>query len=561
MATTPDSVSYPTQDYGILGPLPAYVVNLQDIPGADPTGNDDSTLAINTALASLPDDGGELVIAPGIYRFSGPLRAKSNTVMSGSGTLKAAPFEAWVPNGEYWGITNVNNDATEITDENITVRDITIDYTDFPTAPVGTRFAMYFRMAQNVRNINVRTIKPTNHVAHRACNQAITTDPHSVDFTNCGIDHWEETNDVTINGGYLESVLSNQMVNFNPEDNNLSTDTHCARFTMTGVTMVNSGSGDTAVLLEPLYNSGSTVRDVVVSGCIFKGTRLAIRGATTNVTVTGNTFDVQNTGEVILSYTHLGGSPAGIVVSNNVINDPITTAMSSGVIRVETDDASIIGNVIRGTNYTAVPVATGAFKPNVLANRIDGSLATGVSGMPKWLQSGFRLLNSADNFIAIEDASGTTGLRAYIQSDNQLIFESTDGVGAARPFMTLTARNSSSDLSVAIRMVVSDILRLAPQTGVTATGTVSGDALLITRNFCEVTTVAAGTGVRLPGPGGQAITGARIVVWNAGANTLNVYPMAGGQIDALGTDTADTIASGGCKTYVALSATLYRVET
>ena len=51
--------------------------------------------------------------------------------------------------------------------------------------------------------------------------------------------------------------------------------------------------------------------------------------------------------------------------------------------------------------------------------------------------------------------------------------------------------------------------------------------------------------------------------WHAagGFHTLNVYPMVGGQIDALGTDIADTIAAGSCKTYVAMSSTLYRIET
>jgi hypothetical protein len=65
----------------------------------------------------------------------------------------------------------------------------------------------------------------------------------------------------------------------------------------------------------------------------------------------------------------------------------------------------------------------------------------------------------------------------------------------------------------------------------------------------------------LPTSAANSVVGLRVTVWNAGANTLNVYPMTGGQINALGTNNPDTIASGANKTYVALSSTLYRIES
>jgi hypothetical protein len=68
----------------------------------------------------------------------------------------------------------------------------------------------------------------------------------------------------------------------------------------------------------------------------------------------------------------------------------------------------------------------------------------------------------------------------------------------------------------------------------TAAGSTQGTALELTRPINDVTTVAASTGIRLP----AATPGIRIVIRNGGANTLNVYPATGAQINSLGTNVA-----------------------
>ena len=88
-------------------------------------------------------------------------------------------------------------------------------------------------------------------------------------------------------------------------------------------------------------------------------------------------------------------------------------------------------------------------------------------------------------------------------------------------------------------------------TALTATGTVQADALALTKELNFVTTAAAGTGVKLP----TAIAGMQITVVNRGANTLNVYPETGAQIDALGTNVATTVASNAENVLVASTAT------
>ena len=65
-------------------------------------------------------------------------------------------------------------------------------------------------------------------------------------------------------------------------------------------------------------------------------------------------------------------------------------------------------------------------------------------------------------------------------------------------------------------------------TGLTATGSTSTDALQLSADFNTVATTAAGTGVRLP----PTEAGALVAVYNAGANTLAVYPASGSTINA-----------------------------
>lgn len=81
-------------------------------------------------------------------------------------------------------------------------------------------------------------------------------------------------------------------------------------------------------------------------------------------------------------------------------------------------------------------------------------------------------------------------------------------------------------------------IRFTRNFGVSAAGTVQGDATAITAQMAVVTTVASGAGVILPATG---------PVWirNNGANTLKIYPPVGDNINALSANTAATLTVGG----------------
>lgn len=74
--------------------------------------------------------------------------------------------------------------------------------------------------------------------------------------------------------------------------------------------------------------------------------------------------------------------------------------------------------------------------------------------------------------------------------------------------------------------------------GVSAAGTVQGDATALTAQVNVVTTVASGAGVILP-------THGPIWIRNAGATSLKIWPPVGDAINSLGANNAATLAMGG----------------
>lgn len=557
MTTSPDSVSYPDQLYGVLGPVPAGWADVSAY-GADPSGNEDSTLAFQEALASIPN-GGRLLIPPGDFIISEALRLPSNTYVSGSGwSSRLIVAQGFVNPGDNLGrysiFSNANFDADAITDSDITIENVFFDNSNNPT--FGAFHHVAFRMAQRCRVINCRFTWGGDAVAIRACDDVIVSNCHASDFTNCAWDTWEGSNDIAYIGNYAATADSAQMANFNPEtEPPYETGTVSKRFRCIGNTFDASASASVIPCqFEPLTANSTYVEDVTVQGNTFLRSRVVCRGDSRGVTIVGNTFrDIGSAAEVISVYPLNGGTPAGVTIGFNSIADAETTGANGGVIRCQTSDAIVVGNWIGGTAYTGQAVYVDTAKPSVVANRVDGSMAGTSTGLPKTLQSGFRVLNGSDNYLGMEDANGTTGLRIYVQTDNNLIFNSSDSSGVLRPFLTLQARSSTSELIHLLGTRFDGLIRSVPATALTATGATPGGALQLTANFNQVTTVSAGTGVRLPSAGGNNVTGAPCVVFNRGANTLNVYPPSGGEIDALGVDTAFTVAAGASQAFYATS--------
>jgi hypothetical protein len=90
--------------------------------------------------------------------------------------------------------------------------------------------------------------------------------------------------------------------------------------------------------------------------------------------------------------------------------------------------------------------------------------------------------------------------------------------------------------------------------GLVATGTNQATALQLSSQWNEVDTVPVGTGVLL-----QALqAGQNQVVFNEGANALNVYPPPGSKINALAVNIAFALAAGARATFDFTSAAQIR---
>ena len=83
-------------------------------------------------------------------------------------------------------------------------------------------------------------------------------------------------------------------------------------------------------------------------------------------------------------------------------------------------------------------------------------------------------------------------------------------------------------------------LRIIISTGIIAAGTGDNDATPVGAGWCQVTTVASGTGIIMD----QTGAGDTLYVINAGANALKIYPPPNAQIDALGVTNGYSLAPG-----------------
>ena len=87
--------------------------------------------------------------------------------------------------------------------------------------------------------------------------------------------------------------------------------------------------------------------------------------------------------------------------------------------------------------------------------------------------------------------------------------------------------------------------------GISAAGSTQGTATALTKAFNVVSSVSAGQGVVLP----TAVAGMRVTIVNTSANTVIIYPAAGGTINSLATNAGHSLPTVGRLDYIATSTT------
>lgn len=401
--------------------------------GAVGNGTTDDTAAVQAAYSAVGSSGGTVIIPRGYsFALSATIIVKSKTVTIGGGRLVGLTAASW-PSGNFWCFKNENFAAGSITDTDIMFFGIEVDWT--AVANSGTAHLFHMRMARNVVVSECKGINAASATAFLACDDTVVEKCRFTGFYNCGIDHWENPKNAVVAENYLETTVSEQMVNFNPDPTSGSSAGYIADgFTMSGNVLVSTENPSTPCQIEPLV-PGSIVKNVTIINNVFKGAYVAIRGDTRGAAVVGNTFsDFLGVVEAVLSYDNWGGSPSAITVSDNVIRDALTAAPNLGVIRVDCNSGIIADNQILGTAYTSAAIYRGATNCQVSGNYVEKKAARhpgfwqdGLGSIPEQIAAAGAGIGTSAEPIAqlVEVTSATVGVNDGVRLINYVGFPQT----------------------------------------------------------------------------------------------------------------------------------------
>jgi hypothetical protein len=266
---------------------------------------------------------------------------------------------------------------------------------------------------------------------------------------------------------------------------------------------------------------------------------------TTNHVLTAGAIAPQwtnpNTLSVASATNVLGGVAGALVYQSNTNATAMLTLgapgqvllVGSGVPQWSSASGLSVGSSthISGGAAGSVPYQTGAGATSFLGLGTTNHVLTAGASAPQW---------TAQNTLSVASATNVLG-----GNTNQLVYQTATNTtgfvpgGASSVLVTSAGGVPSFSTTLPSGLSIADSRR-SVATGLSATGTTSGDALALTADYNVVSTVAAGTGVILA----TASAGRSTVVVNRGANTLKVYPAAGAALDGLAANAPLSLPAG-----------------
>jgi hypothetical protein len=259
---------------------------------------------------------------------------------------------------------------------------------------------------------------------------------------------------------------------------------------------------------------------------------------------------------------------AGNNITGTTLTGNLTTAAQPNVTSLGTLTSLTVSGNITGAN---INISTGSFNGNgsgitningsniatgvIPAGRLSGTYAISITGTAATASTVTTAaqpnITSVGTLTTLSVTGNVTtgGIRTnnyYLADGTPVNFSGTYGdsnVAAYLPTYTgnFTAANVTTS-SYVVRSVA---------TGISAAGTVQGDATVLAKDINVVSTVSAGQGVRLP----VAVAGMVLIVNNTSATNMNVYPATGATINSLATNAAFTHIAGSSLQYYAISST------
>jgi len=351
--------------------------------GAIGNGTTDDTAAIQAAATACPAAGCTLYFPPGYtFGISAAINLKSNTKASlwGSTVL--------VLSGASNVFRNVDYAATTLTDSNITIEGGTLDYGSSGAGTGSHAISMSFVNHVQVRGTIFQLRGAGDATAFVGCNDTVVDGVTAFGFTNTAFDHWWGPTNARVVNSYASTVTTAQMVNFNPENTLENIPGLVANgFVLANNQLICTGATSCPVLVAPI-TSGTYVKNVTITGNIFKNVNVNARGATQGVTVAGNTFNGISSGSAVIgAYGAFGGVPDSISATGNTIINPLTDAGNYAVFEFGATNSSITGNTISGTAGACYAATyTGAY-PTVIAGNNGWSNCTYGDTGSAWVTS------------------------------------------------------------------------------------------------------------------------------------------------------------------------------
>jgi hypothetical protein len=147
---------------------------------------------------------------------------------------------------------------------------------------------------------------------------------------------------------------------------------------------------------------------------------------------------------------------------------------------------------------------------------------------------------------ASQSLTGITSIDGYAATVSTAAQPNITSVG------TLSSLSSSGNISGA-NIISSTFTIHGVTTGISAAGTVQGNATALTKEINTVSTVLSGQGVILP----TAVAGMIVYITNSSANSLIVYPATNAAINALAANAGITMGTSATLQFIAPTTTLW----
>jgi hypothetical protein len=212
-----------------------------------------------------------------------------------------------------------------------------------------------------------------------------------------------------------------------------------------------------------------------------------------------------------------------------------TTVTKTGITQTYSS-----GNIITLPNDTSLVVnAPIIFSGNVSTSGI-------VANTPYYIKT----ISSPNITISATGFDGTAGNTFTISNSSTSNMQATSYNGSTiwkRIDLASSSGNNTviSNLTVTNDATIGGLLAVSSNDSITAAGTVQANATVLTNNINIVSTVDVNSGVILP----IAVAGYRIIIRNNSANTLNVYPNTGANINSGSINIPVTLTSAAAVEY------------